>query len=108
MEVIIVRSSADIAALCRNNPGCDRAAQAERIAHCDDPFSNLRPFLGKRHKWKVLPGIDLDERQVGIPVGPGHLRRQRLPVVGNDLDLESIVHNVVVRHDVAVGGNEKP
>ncbi len=52
--------------------------------------------------------IDLDERQVGIPVGPGHLRRQRLPVVGNDLDLESIVHNVVVRHDVAVGGNEKP
>ncbi len=51
--------------------------------------------------------VYLQKRKVGLLVRANHRRRQRLPIVGYDLNLGSVVDNMVVGNDVAVRGDEE-
>ena len=80
-------TGADIAAHRRDDACGDRAAQAERIAHGDDPLAGLHVGrIAELDVRKRLVGIDLQHRDVGARVGADHLGGKLGAVVQRDGD----------------------
>ena len=66
----------------------------------------LRQDVAERHGGKVVP-LDLEHRHVGLGIGADHLGLVGLAVVGRHLDLVGAVDDVIVGHDIAVGGDDE-
>ena len=52
--------------------------------------------------------LDLDQGNIGARIGTDYLRTIGLAVIGRDLDGLRVVHDVVVGHRIAIGGDEEP
>ncbi len=108
LDVIVIRSRADVAAARRDDAGGDGFAEAERIADRDDPIADARLMLGEFHVREGLVGVDLDEGNVGLRVGADDLGLVFGAIVGGDLHGLGVFDDVVIGHRVAVGRNEEP
>ena len=107
LDVIVIRSRADVAAARRDDAGGDGFAEAERIADRDDPIADARLMLGEFHVREGLVGVDLDEGNVGLRVGADDLGLVFGAIVGGDLHGLGVFDDVVIGHRVAVGRNEE-
>ena len=103
MQEIVIRAFAEIAAFGRNNAGGNGSPKSVGISHGRDPLPNLRPFLRKRDKGKLLVLIDFEKCNIGSFVFPNHLRLEGLTIIRNHPDLGGAVDNMVVGHDIAIG-----
>ncbi len=107
LQIVVIRSRADITAARGNDARGDGAAETERIADRDHPVADLRRALGELHEREVALAVDLDQRQIGFLIGADHLRRIDRAVVGRDLHRLGVIDHVVVGHRIAVGGDEE-
>src|SRR5262249_33271072 len=107
LDVVVVRASADIAAARRHDAGGDGAAKTERISDGDNPVAATRVAVGELHEGKALVGFNLDEREVGLRIGPDDLRLVDRAFIGRDLDGLRALDDVIVRHGIAIRRNEE-
>src|SRR5208337_4969664 len=107
LDEIVVGAHADIAAASRDDTGRDRTAKAERVADGDHPIAGLHLGMSERHEREWLRSFDLNEREIGAGVGTYDLGWQNVARLGDDLDLDRALNDVIVGNDVAVGGDEK-
>ena len=107
LDEVVVGASSDIATARRNDAGRHGAAESERISNRQDPVSDARSLVRELGVGEVAAALDLDERQVGARIGPDHLGRVGLALIGCDLDGVGLVDDVIVGHGVAVRGDEE-
>src|SRR4029077_11237482 len=106
LDEVVIRASADVAAACRNYAGGHGAAETERIANRKHPIADVGRVISKLHVRKVA-ALDLDQSEVGALIGADDLGRIGLAVVGRDLKVLSVLHDVIVGHGVTVAGDEE-
>ena len=106
LNEVVIRTGADIAAAGGHDAGGHGAAESERIADREHPIADARRAVGKLHEREVL-AVDLDQGKVGARIGADDLRRIGLAVVGRDLHVLGILHDVIVGDGIAVGGDEE-
>ena len=95
------------ARLRRNDAGSDRVLEAERRAHRHDPLADLDVLgMADAHHRQVLR-LDLEQRDVAVPIGAYHFCSE-LPAVGQlDIDFLGAVDHVGVGENVAVGADDE-
>jgi hypothetical protein len=106
LDEIVIRAGADVAATRRDDTGGDGATETERIADRKNPVTNPRRAIRQLHKWEIA-AVDFDEREIGARIGADNLGAMGLAVVGGDLNVFRIVHDVVIGHRVTVTRDEK-
>ena len=107
LDVIVIRSGADITAAGRNDARRYGAAETERIADGNHPVADLRLLAGEIDEGEVLLALDLDHREIGLRIGADNLRRINRAVVGGNLDRLGVIDHVVVGHRIAVRRDEE-
>src|SRR5690242_10551291 len=84
LDEIVVRTLVDVAPERRDDAGRHRAAEPERIADRHHPIANLRFIaVAPADKGQLIPGIDLDQGEVGLFVAPHDLARMPAVVLQN-------------------------
>src|SRR4029453_1078546 len=67
LDVVVVRSLADVAVARRYDAGRDRAAEAERVADRDHPFAEPQLVgIAELHRDQRLHRLELQHRNVGL------------------------------------------
>src|SRR5690606_22541138 len=91
----------------RNDARRGGAAEAEGIAHRDDPVAD--PRLGRflEGDEREVRAFNLDDREVRAFIAPDDAGLQLAFVREPDRDLGGVLDDVVVGDDVAVGRNEE-
>ena len=91
----LIRAGTDVAATRRDDTGGDGAAETKRITDCENPVADPRRTIGELHKRKIA-AVHLDESEIGARVGADHLCAMGLAIVGGDLNVFRIVHDVAL------------
>src|SRR5262249_41656085 len=91
----------------RYDAGSHGAAKPEGVADGDDPVADLRGAALEFDIGEIALAIDLDQREVGVWVGSYDLGVILLSVIGRHFDRRCVVDDMVVRHRVAIRGNEE-
>ena len=68
LQEVVVGSGADIAAACRHDTRCHRAAETIWIADGDDVLTDAWRALGELNIGIVCGGLDLDQREIGLGI----------------------------------------
>src|SRR5262245_31313499 len=104
---VIVWPGADTTSARRDNSGGNRAVEAEGIANSDHPITDSRGLLSELHERKVVPALNLDQREVGLWICADHFGRIGLAGIGLDLDFLCLLDDMIVRDRVAVCADEE-
>src|SRR5690606_687597 len=107
LDEVIVRSGTDIATTGRHDAGGDAAAEAEWVADRYHPVADTRRLFGEPDIRQLVVGIDLQQCKVGLWIGADDLGRVFTTIDERNLDLLTVVDDVVVGHDVAVLGDHE-
>jgi hypothetical protein len=102
LDVVVVRTGPDIAAVRRHDAGRHCATKTKRIPDGDNPVADTRFAVGELHEGKALVGFNLDERQVGLRIGADNFRLVDGSVIGRNLDGLRAIDDMIVRHGIAI------
>ena len=97
----------DIPIIGRDNAGRRRVAEAERVAHGENPVADPGFSRVLEIDERIAMALDLDDGEIGAFIAPDHDALELLAILQNDLDVVGIFDNVVVSDDVAVSRNEE-
>ena len=91
----LIRAGTDVAATRRDDAGRDGAAETKRIADRENPIADPRRTIREFHK-REIAAVDLDESEISARVGADNLGTMGLAIVGGDLNVFRIVHDVAL------------
>src|ERR1043166_9747154 len=103
LDEIVVRTTSDVTAACRNNSGRYGTTQAKRVAHSKYPITNPGLVLRELRKWKIRAALDFDQGNVCPRIGPDYLRGVSLSGVRRHFDFFGSFNDVVVGYCVSIG-----
>ena len=102
LDAEIVGNHAQVTRLGAHDAGRDGRLQVERRTDRQHPFAQTQR-IGRSESQRRQPlGLDLQQREVRRRILADEFGVERTPVVELHLEFRSPVHDVVVRHDIAV------
>ena len=103
-SIFVATDDADTAAGCRDDTGGDRRLQAKRITNRDHPFANADVGALGKMDGRESRALDLQDGQIRQWVTTNQLGLVLLLLRRHHRDAAflGVLHNVVVRHDIAV------
>jgi hypothetical protein len=100
LNVVVVGAGIDVAVARRDDPGGDRAAEAERVANGDDPLAQPQFFrIPEFHRLERLVGLDPEQRHIGLLISADDLGLQSRAVIEDHGDLVGLGDDVIVGDD---------
>ena len=91
-----------------DDPGRDRLADAERIAHCQHPVPHLEAVGFGKCDGRQFAGIDFQHGQVGFRIGTDDVGGYGLAVGQRHLDFIRSLDDVLIGENVTVRADDHP
>src|SRR3984893_8623281 len=108
LQEVIVGPGANVAPARRNDTGRNRSPQSEGIADRDHPVAHPWRGGGEVHRLVGTALLDFQESEIGFLVGSDDGCRHGFAVVQGHGDLGGVLDDVVVRDNIAIGGDNEP
>ena len=104
----VIRAGANSASASRDDAGRNRTAEAKRVADRKHPVADAR-FFGSEFKIVIefFFRLDFQKRKVGPLIRADDFGLEFILTLELDGDFRSFVHDVMVRYDISVTGDEK-
>src|SRR6185295_6773691 len=107
LNVVIVGAGPDIAPARGYDTGRHGPAETEGVSDGHDPISDARIAVGELDEREAFAGVDLDQGEVGLRIGSDDFRVINRAIVHSDLYGLGAIHNVIVRHGIAISRNKE-
>ena len=105
---VVVGTRADVAVMGRDDAGCHRAAEAERIADGEHPVTDAGVLVGEVDERKLLAvRLDLDQGHVRTGIGADQRGRELVAVLHRHRDVLGVLDHVIVGDHEAVRRDEE-